>query len=774
MESPKTNCVAEVPHKNGIAKDQLALIRSSLLSPTEVTFCNVSDTSSATKRRRRLTSTDTDVDSIASSGYHQKRKPEIPDGGFGWVVVFSSVMVSLIADGVSFSFGLIYTELLNHFQDSSPSKIAWVGSLFLAVPLLCGPIMSNLVDKYGCRKMTIAGGLLSGTGFVLASFCNTVEGLYITFGLIAGLGLGIGYVTAVVSIAFWFDKKRTFATGIGASGTGLGTFIYAPFTQWLIDTFGWRGATLILAGTLFNICVCGCLMRDPDWLIEENRLESLSDASNNNSSVALDEIKKLLETGTPKEDVLDTLMTNYNTEANQQIAMSDDIAMAKKYLSEIVLPTYLESKESDVEGSLKFGSRRSLRKTDRDSSITSDLLPVKSDKKDRNIASMETLNESEKHSSIEDLPDYSPADSVRIPWAIEKMNSSRLSLDDTLMTNRDVESNRRSFRGNSLDAVFDIETTYVEPSKPEVVTVSAAVPLLIPNVTVTKPRGIRTKKRHAVDIRGFPSMRTSNFYWNMRVHRNSIHYRGALLNTHRYRLRASSCPNIYRNSMTTLAKEEDETWYDSFIDIIKSIFDFSLFKDPKFFIFNLSTFFLFIWFIIPYFYITEHLKKYNFPEEDAANLIAIIGIFNTIGMIFLGWVGDQPWLNVNKTYAFCLVACGSSVCLMPVAGDNYIALIALAVFFGITFASCFSFTPIILVRLVDLDEFTCAYGLVLLVQGVGSLIGPPLAGAIYDWTSRWDDSFYAAGFFIAVSGALAYVTGILVDRDDDGENYGNQ
>lgn len=94
----------------------------------------------------------------------------------------------------------------------------------MAVPLLVGPIMSNLVDKYGCRKMTILGGLLGATGFILASMSNSIEMLYITFGIIAGLGLGLGYVTAVVSIAFWFDKKRTFATGIGASGTGLGEF----------------------------------------------------------------------------------------------------------------------------------------------------------------------------------------------------------------------------------------------------------------------------------------------------------------------------------------------------------------------------------------------------------------------------------------------------------------------------------------------------------------------------------------------------------------------
>lgn len=75
--------------------------------------------------------------------------------------------------------------------------------------------MSNLVDKYGCRKMTMLGGLLGCLGFVLSSVATSVEMLFFTFGIVASLGLGFCYVTAVVSIAFWFDKKRTFATGIG-------------------------------------------------------------------------------------------------------------------------------------------------------------------------------------------------------------------------------------------------------------------------------------------------------------------------------------------------------------------------------------------------------------------------------------------------------------------------------------------------------------------------------------------------------------------------------
>lgn len=74
---------------------------------------------------------------------------------------------------------------------------------------------------------------------------------------------------------------------------------------------------------------------------------------------------------------------------------------------------------------------------------------------------------------------------------------------------------------------------------------------------------------------------------------------------------------------------------------------------------------------------------------------------------------------------------------MPIFVENYGALIVLCTIFGLTFASSFSFTPSILVSLVDLDDFTCAYGLVLLVQGIGIIVGPPLAAFIYDITLRY-------------------------------------
>lgn len=192
------------------------------------------------------------------------------DGGWGWCVVFASFLISMIGDGICFSFGLLYTEFLNEFGESK-SVTSWIGSLFMAVPLLTGPIMSALVDRYGCKSMTVLGGFISGMGFVLSSFAESITVLFLTFGILAGLGLGLCYVTIVVGVAHWFHKKRNFAFGLAACGTGVGTFVYAPMTEYFIQVYGWRGTTLLLAGTFFNICVCGLLLRKPDWMEQKNR-----------------------------------------------------------------------------------------------------------------------------------------------------------------------------------------------------------------------------------------------------------------------------------------------------------------------------------------------------------------------------------------------------------------------------------------------------------------------------------------------------------------------
>lgn len=94
----------------------------------------------------------------------------------------------------------------------------------------------------------------------------------------------------------------------------------------------------------------------------------------------------------------------------------------------------------------------------------------------------------------------------------------------------------------------------------------------------------------------------------------------------------------------------------------------------------------------------------------------------------LGWIGDRPWISVGALYSVCLALCGACVAAMPPAAANFWLLAAVSCTFGLLFAGAFTFTPSLLVELVSLDQFTSAYGLVLLAQGIGHLIGPPLSG----------------------------------------------
>ena len=79
--------------------------------------------------------------------------------------------------------------------------------------------------------------------------------------LCLGFGFGLIYLPAIVSVTCYFEKKRSFATGIAVCGSGLGTFIFAPLTEFLIQAYFWKGAMLIIAALTLNCVIFGALFR---------------------------------------------------------------------------------------------------------------------------------------------------------------------------------------------------------------------------------------------------------------------------------------------------------------------------------------------------------------------------------------------------------------------------------------------------------------------------------------------------------------------------------
>ena len=79
--------------------------------------------------------------------------------------------------------------------------------------------------------------------------------------ILAGIGLSFIFISAVLSVGFYFEKRRAFANGISACGAGVGIFIFAQLSRYLLDNYEWRGALLISSAILLNCAVCGALFR---------------------------------------------------------------------------------------------------------------------------------------------------------------------------------------------------------------------------------------------------------------------------------------------------------------------------------------------------------------------------------------------------------------------------------------------------------------------------------------------------------------------------------
>jgi MFS family permease len=188
------------------------------------------------------------------------RENHVPDGGWGWVVVLATLTFNIIYDGCSYSFGILYVDLLDYFGDTK-SNTAWIGSLFFSVPLLCAPLAKIITKKIGSRAATMLGGLIASLGFAAASFSSSTWMLVIFYGFVGGVGMSLPYFNSLKTVTDYFDKRLALASGIAESGAGLGTVIFAPFTEFLVTRFGWRGTILILSGIVANIIVCGALYR---------------------------------------------------------------------------------------------------------------------------------------------------------------------------------------------------------------------------------------------------------------------------------------------------------------------------------------------------------------------------------------------------------------------------------------------------------------------------------------------------------------------------------
>ena len=162
------------------------------------------------------------------------------------------VVATFVTLGLSYGFWYAYSVFLVAFIREfgwSRSVVAGAFSMLVMIHGVSGPVLGWLVERFGARAVIASGGAVLAGSLLLGAHVNAVWHLYVVIGVLAALGVSAaGWVPSVVLIRSWFPSHVGTALGIASAGIGVGIFALVPFTQLLIDSYGWRWALRVLAG----------------------------------------------------------------------------------------------------------------------------------------------------------------------------------------------------------------------------------------------------------------------------------------------------------------------------------------------------------------------------------------------------------------------------------------------------------------------------------------------------------------------------------------------
>jgi OFA family oxalate/formate antiporter-like MFS transporter len=137
-----------------------------------------------------------------------------------------------------------------------PVDSAKLVSSFLLGFFVLGMLGGGRMEKrLGTHRQTLAGGLLLAVGMALTAFIPEGSGwlIYLSYGVMGGFGVGMGYGAVVSCVPKWYQEKRGLATGISVCAFGFSTVVFAPLIGELVVRYGVRPAFLILAAAFVSV-----------------------------------------------------------------------------------------------------------------------------------------------------------------------------------------------------------------------------------------------------------------------------------------------------------------------------------------------------------------------------------------------------------------------------------------------------------------------------------------------------------------------------------------
>lgn len=170
-----------------------------------------------------------------------------------WIIAGAAIVMQL-ALGAVYAWSVFVKPLkgLNHWSTTEVSLTFTLAIFFLGIGSTIGGF---LLDRLGPRLMGTIAGVVYGIGVIGASLgARNLPLLYLFYGVIGGIGLGLGYIVPVATLVKWFPDRRGLITGLAVGGFGAGALITAPVATQLIKSSG-VATTFLILGVIYLIVV---------------------------------------------------------------------------------------------------------------------------------------------------------------------------------------------------------------------------------------------------------------------------------------------------------------------------------------------------------------------------------------------------------------------------------------------------------------------------------------------------------------------------------------
>jgi MFS family permease len=178
-----------------------------------------------------------------------------------WVVVWATFVCLAVIFGVSYSFAAFFENFAKEFA-AQRADVSWIFGLCGLVYFVLGAGGGMLADRWGPRLVCMTGMVFIAMGLFLTRLAQSLTTVYLSYGLLVGLGIAFVYTPSIASVQPWFNKRRGLASGIASSGVGAGTLILPVVVSYLLTEINWREALQLMSfGVLMIGLTAGFLLK---------------------------------------------------------------------------------------------------------------------------------------------------------------------------------------------------------------------------------------------------------------------------------------------------------------------------------------------------------------------------------------------------------------------------------------------------------------------------------------------------------------------------------